>query len=392
MLRCALRAGWEVILHDATVQSLLPEVTTFQGSLAVAGHKLHADPGKAFPEASVQITEGHRLFAKIPLTKVTWPTPLPESGQFEFSVEVDRDANTTYTSDGTELRCRYWISGSLTDYRRYFVTTAPVFEIKNATPLTPTEWMTTHLLPLRELVILATLRPQTIAWATLDEPHKNARSTEGGEHSFQLYSQDIQQTPYSPEADPYMESRCLFTFPALPYSPVELLRRWENLRTEQRSFVQPLMQGLTEQMNPRVRFLFLVQALEGLHTQTAGEGPIPVEQHKAKRKEILQAIKDAGLDKKWADRWLDRHGRFSLADRLTQLRDTVRSAVEPVADADLVPGDIPDIRNQLSHGAGDYSWQDLRPSMQIMSAIGAAHVLRMLDLPLDRLPNVLGQG
>jgi hypothetical protein len=33
--------------------------------------------------------------------------------------------------------------------------------------------------------------------------------------------------------------------------------------------------------------LFLVQALEGLHTETAGEAPVPVEQHRAKRQEVL---------------------------------------------------------------------------------------------------------
>ena len=228
MLTCDLRAGWEIVLLDVTVQGLLPGQARFRASLAVAGHGLHADPGRAFPEASVQVTAGHRLFAKPPLTKVTWPTPIPETGKVEFSVEVDRDANVTYTSEGTELRCQYWISGSLTDYRRYSVTTAPVFEIKNATPLTPTEWITTHTLPLRELVILATLQAQTVAWATLDEQVESA-SAEGSERSFQLYSRDIQQAPVLTPADPYQESQTLFTFPELPYSPVELLRRWESL-------------------------------------------------------------------------------------------------------------------------------------------------------------------
>ena len=361
-------------------------------SLAVAGHGLFENPGRAFPEASVQVTEGHRLFAKAPLTKVIFPAPLPETGKVQFSVELDRDANVTYSSGDIELRCRYWITGSLTDYRRFFVTTAPVFEMRDAAPLTPTEWMTRHVLPLRELVTLATLEPQHVAWATLDEDHGGA-STEGSARSYQLYSQDIQQAPYAPSADPHKESRTLFTFPELPYSPVELLRRWENLRTAHRGFIRPLMQGLTEQMNARMRFLFLVQALEGLHlhTEIVGESAVPVEQHKSKRKEVLQAVKDAGLDKAWADRWLDRHGRFSLAERLTQLRDTVRSDVKLVADFSLVPGEIPDIRNRLSHGAEDYSWQELRPAMQVMSAIGAAHVLRLLDLPLDRLPMVFGQ-
>ncbi len=306
LLKCDLRAGWEVLLLDVTVTAWFPERASLQASLALAGHGLFSNPSRSFPEASLQITEGHRLFAKAPLTKVTFPTPMPETGKVEFGVEVDRDANVTYSSGGTELRCRYWIHSSLTDYRRFFVASTPVFEMKNATPLLPGEWMTSHVLPLRELVILATIEPQTVAWAKLDEDHEGA-STQGSTRSFQLYSRDIQQAPYAPEADPHKESRTLFTFPELPYSPVDLLRRWENLRTTHRGFVRPLMQGLTEQMSPRARFLFLVQALEGLHTETAGEGLVPVEQHREKRKELLRAVKNAGLDKDWADRWLDRN-------------------------------------------------------------------------------------
>jgi hypothetical protein len=147
VLKCDLRAGWEVLLIDVTAQAWFPERADLQASLAVAGHGLFSDPGRGFPEASVQITEGHRLFSRAPLTKVTFPTPMPETGKVEFSVEVDQDANLTYSSDGIELRCRYWIQTSLNDYRRFFVTTAPVFEIKSETPLTPNEWMARHVLP-----------------------------------------------------------------------------------------------------------------------------------------------------------------------------------------------------------------------------------------------------
>jgi hypothetical protein len=57
----------------------------------------------------------------------------------------------------------------------------------------------------------------------------------------------------------------------------------------------------------------------------------------------LKAVKDAGLNKKWTDRWLDRFGRFSLAERLAQLRDMVNEDVGHVADLSLVPGEIPEI-------------------------------------------------
>lgn len=375
-----------MLLFEVAVQALLPGQASWRASLAVTGSGLLSNPGKSFAEASLQVTGGHRLFGTAPLSKVTFPSPIPETGKAEFSVEVNSDANATYRSGETEVRCRYWINSSLNDYRRFFVTTAPVFEVKSPRPLTPPQWMASHVLPLRELATLATLEPQSVAWATVDT------DGESGTRSCQLYSEDIQQAPYTPTADPHTESQTLFTFPGLPYSPVDLLQRWEALRTARKSFIQPLMQGLTEQMNARTRFLLLVQALEGLHTEMVGEGPVTIDEHREKRKEILKAVKDAGLDKKWADRWLDRHGRFSLQERLTQLRDMVHEDVEQVADVSLVPGEIPEIRNRLSHGAGDYSWEVLNPVMRVMSAIGAAHVLRLLDLPADRLPMVLGQG
>jgi hypothetical protein len=70
------------------------------------------------------------------------------------------------------------------------------------------------------------------------------------------------------------------------------------------------------------------------------------------------------------------------------LRDDVRSDIERVADVDLIPGDIPEIRNRLSHGAEDYSWQTLRPAMRTMPATRPAHVLHLLDPPLNRSSTV----
>ncbi len=73
-----------------------------------------------------------------------------------------------------------------------------------------------------------------------------------------------------------------------------------------------------------------------------------------------------------------------------QLRDDVREDVEGIADLSLVPGDIPEVRNRLSHGQEDYTWSVLQGRMRSMSAIGVAHLLRRLDLPRDRLARVLG--
>lgn len=394
MLQCDLRMGLEALLFDVSVEAWFPGRAHMRATLAVVGHGLFDDPSRVFYEISLQITEGHRLFGVAPLASVIAPQTLPGTGKVQFSVEVDIDANRTYQSGGTELRCRYWLTHTLLDYFQFHIRSAPIFEVKSAAPLAPTEWLSEHVLPLRELVTLATLQPQTVAWVTFHEDYE-VPSGRTMQRTYQLFSREVEQTPYAPNRDQRRDGITLFSFSDLPYSPVELLRRWEELRQTHPGFVQPLMQALTEQMNPRARFLFLVQALEGLHHQTSGDGPTPVEDHRAKRKALLRAARDAGMetgDVRWLDRWLDRYGRYTLEERLAQLRDAVREDVAAVADLRLVPGDIPVVRNRLSHGAEEYATSFLRPRMLAMSAIGVAHVLRLLGLPLDRLTTLFVEG
>jgi hypothetical protein len=81
LLKCSLRVRWEVLLVEAAVQALLPGQASLRASLAVAGSGLLADPGKGFAEASVQITEGHRLFGRAPLTKVMFPARCRRRGR-----------------------------------------------------------------------------------------------------------------------------------------------------------------------------------------------------------------------------------------------------------------------------------------------------------------------
>lgn len=215
------------------------------------------------------------------------------------------------------------------------------------------------------------------------------------EVAHQVFSTDVFQQPYEAERDWENDGATLFRFPDLPYSPVELVRRWESLRQTHRGFVQPMVQALTAQMDRRARFLSLVQALEGLHTQTVGEGATTVEEHRSRRAAVLAAVKEAGLakeDLRWLKRWVDRYGRYSLNERLEQLRDAVREDVEGICDLSLIPGDLAELRNGLSHGAADYPHAILRPRIQALSAIAAAHLLRLLELPTDRLPRLFAVG
>ncbi|MGY1710351.1 HEPN domain-containing protein [Geodermatophilus sp. SYSU D00758] len=387
-LLCELRNGPVVLLVDTSVTSWWPGRATLHASTAVVGFDLTSDPQSTFHEASLQITNAQRVFGPIPITSMRTPRSRPDGGDVEVAATISVDANRVYEHGGTKLRCRYWWSIRNLDYFQFGIRTAPVFEVRDGEALTAAEWVTRHVLPLRELVTLATLENQSIAWLTLDQ---DAAVPGRGSRENQVFARDILQAPFAPQRDMENDGKSLFVLSDLPYNPVELLQRWEGLRQTHRSFIQPLMHGVTERMDLRARFLSLVQALEGLHTQIAGEGPVSVAEHQQKRKHILAEIKARGLGRDgraFLNRWLDRFGRYSLSERLQQLRDTVSEDIADLVDLDLVPGKVPEYRNKLSHGAEDYSWEVLRPPTRALTIIGVAHVLRMLDLPLDRLPRL----
>lgn len=387
-LKCDLRQGLEVLLLDVTVRVWFPERAHFYARHALVGHGLFSNPDRHFAGASVQITAGHRLFGEIPIISTLGPRYIPETGNVDFTARMSSGANKTYISGNSELRCKYWFTHSSNDYYQFRLATAPVFELENSqSSLSASDWLTRHLLPLRDLITLATLEPQTLAWVMLDESRMAAEEIVT-QRDFQLFSSEVSQEPYSPTADGINDGRTLFTFSEAPINPVDLLIRWDELRQSHAAFIRPLMQGLTEKLSPQARFLFLVQALEGLHAKTVGEGPVTVAEHRKKRSSILKVLKDAGLekeDREWANRWFDLYGRYSLAERLTQLRDAVQEEIEGAVDLSVMPGSIPEIRNNLSHGAKDYQWQDLLPQMRAMSAVGVAHILSLLGLPTDRL-------
>ncbi|WP_139173673.1 HEPN domain-containing protein [Geodermatophilus telluris] len=386
VLACDLRVGYQPLLLNASVEMWFPGRSLVRAEAAVVGHGLEQDPESTFPEVSLQITGGHRIFGATPVKETSGPRSLPPQGTVEYKATIDVDANRSYQRDDVELRCRYWLSAHNLDYYRFGVRTAPVFEIRDASRPTALGWIADHVLPLRELVTLGTLEQQTVSWLELD--HEDDGTKFG---SVQVFSREIAQSPYAPTIDRDKDGRSLFVFSALPYSPLELVERWEKLRAAHPNFIEPLIRGVTEPTDSRSGFLLTVQALEGLHTETYGEGSQYSAKHKEERDSILKDVKQLGLSKKrraFLHRWLDMNGRYSLRDRLKELRDDVADDVLSIVNLDLIPGDVPLYRNQISHGAGNVPATTLRPVGRALAALGVAHVLRLLDLPRDRMSHL----
>src|SRR5581483_9491483 len=132
-------------------------------------------------------------------TSTTWPRRNSETGNVEYNPVLTGAADASYRSQEVEMRCRYWLESSMTDYFQFRITTAPVFELRSDSSLSPNDWLGKHILPLRELVALATLEPQSIAWVMVDEAYEPPTGMVTT-RDYQLYSETITQSPYAPNA------------------------------------------------------------------------------------------------------------------------------------------------------------------------------------------------
>lgn len=214
--------------------------------------------------------------------------------------------------------------------RRTMTTTA----LASHTSLTVDEWMDRWVRPMLRIAALATRRPQRLSWLTVSTAPVDATGTEWPPHSNGVvFGSGIEQAPYEadyPDEWRRPENRPLFTLTSMPMPLPELLRRWVDLSYDGNLFLE--LYGLTlrqADLPPRARFLYLVQALEALHSEEhAAEDNAAQAEFAAQRKDVITALKGVGLPSSTLsfirDNW-SKTKMLSLDRRLRQLIDMLPS-------------------------------------------------------------------
>lgn len=382
ILRCDLHLGVHLTLFDAIAHETFPDRLWVVAPLAVAAPPGHVDADVAYFGAQVQITNGHRVFGTWPIQKVQWPSVPPATGTEELSAFWDVDSTiTTQFGEGIDLIASYTRYQDITDRYRFTVTSEPTFALSSTAAKSPSEWMSDVLVPLREFVSLATLEPQRFAAASVDRPDDDERDRQV---DYTLYSPDIDQQPYRPVSDPKHDGLTLLTLKDVTPNLHSVVARWLQFRQKQPGVAGPLFSTLTEPADARSQFLGLVQALEGLHGYRFSQGKVTEEVHRARRDEVLAEVAELGASDAsiaWLEKWADRYGRYTLPERLQQLKEDSEDDLEGIKVNRLEPRRIAKIRNELSHGAATaYSAAELRPHVQAMALVGIAQLLRVLDV------------
>lgn len=297
-----LRTGHDVVVTEAHIPVYGPSLSHGTARFAVVGRDLAKVPGDAYPRIRFQITDLDLLFGVAPIRSVT-PPPHDEpymDRQYAVTTNPLADRRWEDEQDGLIVDCTYDVESSINAHR-HTVLFSPVVELASHTSLTVDDWMDRWVRPMLDVAALATRRPQRLSWLTVSTAPVDATGEEWPPHTTGVvFGTGIEQAPYEsdyPEEWRRPENRPLFTLASMPMSLPDLLRRWATLEWDGNLFLELYSLTLRQaDLPPRARFLYLVQALEGLHAaEHAAEDRASQDAFRQRRKDAITALKGVEL-------------------------------------------------------------------------------------------------
>ena len=402
-IRGRLRSGLDVVLTDAHVSIWFPERSLGSARHAVVGSGVAAALGDAYPRMRCQITDLDLLFGASPVTSVSWPAEGTPPLHGHFGIDLNPDAHHEWPDDanGITLECTYDIQFPLSSGHEHYVAFAPTVMIAVDAPLTVDQWVSEWVMPLVRLATLATRRPQRLSWLTVNTASRSALEDERmRSNTGTVFGSGIEQAPYEAEYREgwrEAENRPLFTLASLPISLPDLVRRWRALDLADNPFMELYGLALRQaDLPPRARYLYLVQALEALHSlEHEDEDAEAQDEFERRRSEALEELRKVELPdgihrfvkQNWGKRRIDSLDR-RLKCLIDQLPELVQGRLTPppgeVVTALVADGDLPIeslfrvLRNDLSHGNRHYPDPGLRPWVTLVETLCRAHALRLL--------------
>lgn len=404
-----LRSNLDVVLTDANISIWFPQRSLGGARHAVVGMGVAAVPGHAFHRARFQVTNLDLLFGVAPIRSITWPAEGTPRLEGQFSIETNPEAHHEWTDADARMtvECTYDIQVPLSSGHQHYVAFAPVISIASEQPLDVDRWVNEWVMPLLRIAALATHQPQQLSWLTVNTAPRTARDDERMRSTTgTVFGSGIEQEPYEAEyREEWREpaNRPLFTLATIPMSLIDLVRSWRALERDENPFIE--LFGLTlrqTELPARARYLYLVQALEALHSYEHrakdDEAQATFEQ---RRSEVLGSLRQVELPpgtlsfikENWSKRHADSLDR-RLRDLIDQLPEPVRGVVSTPPAGDILAAMTTDgpqpieallriLRNDLSHGNRNYDDGSIRPWVQIVGTICRAHALRLLGFDND---------
>ena len=226
----------------------------------------------------------------MPLKELRWPSGQSRHLEGEFVAVGNPDSTLSWDDGDTDVTCSYSCQqSSINNGYRFELQFAPVVRISSTRGRQVDEWIEEFVTPLARLLTLVTRAPQTLSWAMFEHRSKDRQRPA---ITAQLFGTGFAQEPYvSEDATAWLkgETRPLLDLASTGLNLRKLLQSWHDLDDCDNPFVELYRLTMFQQSLPqRAQFLYMVQALEALHSYEHREQESIAEGiYRAHRVEIL---------------------------------------------------------------------------------------------------------
>lgn len=301
----------------------------------------------------------------------------------EITVGFAEQPDLNWNLDGVETAARWSTSfGGIGDAFHFEIKSSPWIEISLPEPWPWGMWLHQWLRPVVDLLSFATGEGQH---PTVVEVSRTVDGNAGNERRLtaRVFGSGIGQGRFTVRLAHHRPS--LFTLALVPYSLNELVTRWLKLRQRFPGFVDaylPIVRGVRQP--PAAELLLLAAAAEAVHVERFGEGPTSPEDHKTRRREVLDRLTNESnrADVAFLKRHLSRHDRYSLEKRLADLVGDCPSELDAPLGLTELAMDVSQLRNALAHGR-NVPAESVIPVTRALRAVLDVQLLLQLELPLD---------
>ncbi len=278
-LRGRLLSDHEVVLLDVEVRHSFPGVASITAAAALVGRQLpHGDDLKT-AAAEFQVGGLTELAGVAPLEglEVDSSQQGPASA---YRIVWNPDSRQSWTNDdGDEVSVEFAPYTAEAVPYSFGITPYPVVRVHGARPRSAVEWLASYAQPLMQLTTLATGRPQQIRWLELGGRY--------GPWTAQVFAENVVQDPFVATM-PSQAPLVLRLGPGGAALP-DLLQRWVELEQHCGTLFEYVTAGMQAVMSTRARYLFLLPALEALHSARHGDDA-PGNNASQARLQLLQRI------------------------------------------------------------------------------------------------------
>jgi ApeA N-terminal domain 1 len=408
----------EVIVKDVSLSEWFPQQIEASGRWALVGLEITRVPDRRWSSVQLQVSGLETVLGNA-ISSIVWPRDARVDPQ-RLSAELNASADYASAANGVTIRANYRYSFPTNDPYRFSITNYPTVTLTTQQPLTVDEWVTGWLLPLRELLTLATGERERIAAVRFTAPDPQPTGDDVRrpvEIAGQLFGSGIHQEEQParrrtrPDGTPLIPLFLLADAPPL----ADLAHTWLTSLGERTATTLYWLSTDTT-LPPSVRYLLCAQALESLHAEAhAAKEYAEDAAHDAKRTAALAALAAVGDDvldagtKRFLRRNLLRKPARSLASRLHHTIATIPNHDTLVGawmdrTAPLVPRlashDHPTstlherlaaIRNVLSHGTATLPPREVHAATRILEALLRGQLLAHLRFSPMQLATAYAQ-